>query len=129
MGVVTQTVFLRYVAMSELVLYGQIKSLVNINDNPAYATFDPIEKVLYVAEQGARAARSIYSSIKGNPTAEYTIDDLSDAMEKFYEDYLEPIDLPMNDFVEGIVDRNVPNFFKPALIQAQAKLKDWQAKK
>jgi hypothetical protein len=115
--------------MSNLVLYGQIKSLVNINDNPAYASFDPIEKVLYVAEQGARAARSIYSSLKGNPNAEYTIDDLSEAMEKFYEDYLEPIDLPMNDFVEGIVDRNVPNFFKPVLIQAQAKLKDWQAKK
>lgn len=115
--------------MSNSVLYGQIKSLVNINDNPHYAGFDVVEKTLYLGEQISHALRSIYSSLKGKGEAPYTIDELSEALETFYADYVAPIDLPMNNFLEGILDRNVPGLFKPALLGLQEKLNDWQSKR
>jgi hypothetical protein len=121
--------FNRERVMSNLVLYGQIKSLVNIHDNPAFAAMDGIEKGLYVTEQLARAGRSVYSSMRGKGDAPYTVAEISDACEQFYRDYVEPIDLPINDLIEGIVDRNVPGFFEPGIQALADKLKAWQDKK
>ena len=104
-------------------LYGQIKSLVNINDNPAFGDYDAVEKSLYPTEQISHALRSIYSSLKGSDQATYTIDELSSALEQFYDEYVAPIDLPMGDFVEMIVDNQVPKFFKPAIEAIAEKLK------
>lgn len=105
-------------------LYGQIRSLVNIHDNDHYAEYDLVEKSFYLTEQISHALRAIYSSLKGREEAPYTLDELADALKLFYDEYVAPIDLPMNDFFERIVDSRIKDFFGPALHAIQGRLAD-----
>ena len=100
-------------------IYEQIKSVVFIKDNPEFAGFDPVKKVLWVTFQVSGALVDVYDSLRGDPARQ---EQLAEALELLYADYIEPIDLPIGDFVERIVDRNVASFIKPMVQSIDAAL-------
>lgn len=93
-------------------IYDKIKSAVNIDDNLEFPNFDAVKKGLYVTHELSGALLLVYDSLRG--TSEEKAE-LSDALRLFYVEYVEPIDLPINDFFERLVDANVPTVF-PALV-------------
>ncbi len=100
-------------------LYDKIKSLVVIKDNPAFAGCDPIKKVLVVANQLTDALLHVYDSLRGEPVDQA---ELAEALQLFFTEYVVPIDLPLNDFLETYVESSLASLFAPLVKTIDAKL-------
>jgi hypothetical protein len=94
-------------------IYERIKTAVNIDENLEYPSFDKIKKGLYITHQLSGAMLLVYGSLRGTPDEKA---ELADALKMFYVEYVEPIDLPLGDFMERLFDANVPTAF-PALVE------------
>ena len=100
-----------------MTLYEKLKGYLYLHDNRAYAGFDQTEKVLYLVKELSGSVLQVYRSLNRMDDTDYTLDDVTDACEQFYTDYVRPIDLPINDYLESLIDSQLPTLFAP-LIEA-----------
>lgn len=101
-------------------LFDQIVDIVEIFDDPAYSELPAVQKVLHVSGQVSSALLEIVGALKDGDMI--STQELIDALEMLYAKYIKPIDLPLNDFVEMIVDNQVPKAIEPLVLALQGLL-------
>lgn len=95
-------------------IYTQIKALVSIKDNPDFNSYDAIKKALWVAHELSGAMIEVYGGLRGGPAMKQ---ELSEALQLFHNEYVVPIDFPINDIMESFIKGQVSAMY-PVFVEA-----------
>jgi len=84
-------------------LYSFLTSNLNIEDNPNYPTWPPAKQLLFVNAEVGRVLFHAWEVLESDDS----VDDraIVEVLEKLYDRYFVPIDLPINNVAESIVER------------------------
>ncbi len=92
-----------------------IKDVVDLLNDPAWVDAELKRKAQMAMPEIIEAACHILAGLDPSD-ADASITDIVDAAEELYDEYLMPLDLPLNDFIEGFLDRGLKRAIEPAIL-------------
>lgn len=85
-----------------MALYEELKSRLDFIEDPAWSTYDKIEKGLVATHEITGAGKLVYQRLRGNPTEQA---ELSAAIRQLHDEFIAPLDIPgIGAFVEAVLD-------------------------
>lgn len=73
---------------------------------PEFAQYSPVRQLLTINQELAKGILKYYVAMESGKVDDDS--DMIDALNRIYKDYVEPIDLPVADWIERQLDRQAP---------------------
>ena len=83
-------------------IYQFLVDHINIDEHPSYPDWPPVKQVLYVVNQIAHATYRAYEILETTDPGDDQ--ELTRSLVSLWDTYFVPIDLPVNNFIERMVD-------------------------
>ena len=93
----------------------EIKDLVDLWDDPDWESYSIRRKVQTAALEIIEAACVLLTGLDPD-AADEDLNDIIQSAEELFDEYIEPIDLPVGNFLEGFIDASIRKSIKPSIL-------------